>query len=104
LVALMRKQAGENLVERASTVAEAEAVVWRDRFQLGIGEIGNLGECVAGTVELFEDRVDIDVRGVRGAVLTRAVVLGAVVLPSVAEGAEESGDVMPAVCGWLVGG
>ena len=73
--------------------------------QLAVGELADPAEGVAGGAELLDHGVEVDVvRGVAVVVLVGAVVTGGVVLGSVAEGAEESRDAMPAVRGWLVGG
>ena len=48
LVALVSEEAGEDLVERALAVAEAEAVLWRDRVELAVGEHGDSVEGAAG--------------------------------------------------------
>jgi hypothetical protein len=41
LVALVLEEAGQNLFEGALPVAEPEAVVWWDRIQLAVGELGD---------------------------------------------------------------
>src|SRR5579872_542423 len=100
LVGLMLEQAGEDLREGALPVAEPEAVLRRDRVQLAVGELSDSAERVARGIELLDHRVDVDVVcAVAVVVLSSAVLVVGVVLRSVAERAEESGDAMPVVRG-----
>ena len=59
LVTLMLQKAGEHLFQGALAIAESEAVLWGDRVQLGVAELGKATERAASGCKLPDHGAEI---------------------------------------------
>ena len=76
----MLEERGEDLLKRALTIAEPEAVLGRDRVELLVGEPSDPGEVLACGRQPTRDLRGLD--GLGGVLGLVAVTIGLVLVPS----------------------